>query len=578
MNIMNFKEWFYFTEAIDQNTEKALKQQKVDPNDLNDFINQLKNQPEFIDTKSAFSKLQEKFPFLKKDKNQAEAPTDPFFKQYYDQLASKQITKPEYYCLLFFKDQNKNLLSEMMQSLRNLIQKQKIQLTFNNNIPTIVYRNEPISSKDFVQFNATLHGIEGQNTTQTSNKNLADPFFLEVSHKEKLVAKNSDGTIWVFKATGPLDCRLMGKGQSWCISSSSSDEWYFEYRNNYGQTQYFIFDFNKDEDDPARYVNPGIAQKDEYSEWVDVRNEANSIKGYSSIKDYKNYLKSQGIDTNVFVANPLTEEELSKLDEDMIVVLLKSYKNPDELINQILPLFKDKLNGSIINYLLHYSSNPDELINQILPLVKDKLDKYMVDNLLHYSSNKDEMINQIFPLVKDKLDASIINYLLRYSSNKDETINQILPLVKDKLNTDMVWILLFHSKNKDETIRQILPLVKDNLDGEMLHYLLDNSSNRNKILPLVKDKLDKDMVDNLLHYSSNKDEMINLMLPYLQDKLDKDMVRKLSLKKKIHDIKIGDEEDYRKILKNKRNSKLKKQKTTMRHDKNLPDYLYNKFD
>ena len=42
---MRFKKWFYFTEAIDQNTEDKLLQQKVDANQLNDFINQLKTQP-----------------------------------------------------------------------------------------------------------------------------------------------------------------------------------------------------------------------------------------------------------------------------------------------------------------------------------------------------------------------------------------------------------------------------------------------------------------------------------------------------------------------------------------------------
>ena len=104
---MRFKTWLHLQEAIDQNTEKALLQQKVDANQLNDFINQLKAQPELIDTISAFGKLQEKFPFLRKDKVTTESPTDPFFKEYYDQLISKQITKPEYDSLLFFSKENR---------------------------------------------------------------------------------------------------------------------------------------------------------------------------------------------------------------------------------------------------------------------------------------------------------------------------------------------------------------------------------------------------------------------------------------------------------------------------------------
>ena len=40
---MRFKKWFYFTEAIDQNTEnKLLQQQKnVDPKEFDDFITNL---------------------------------------------------------------------------------------------------------------------------------------------------------------------------------------------------------------------------------------------------------------------------------------------------------------------------------------------------------------------------------------------------------------------------------------------------------------------------------------------------------------------------------------------------------
>jgi uncharacterized protein YbaA (DUF1428 family) len=633
--MFNFKKWFYFTEAIDQNTEKALLQQKVDANQLNDFINQLKNQPEPIDTRSAFAKLQEKFPILKKDKIFPEAPTDPFFKEYYDLLTKREITKPEYYTLLFFSKENRELLTSMMQSLRNLIQERKIELNFINNIPTIVYQKKAIPNKDFTQFNAMLHGIEGQNTKKPSNNNLADPFFLEVSDKEKLVAKSADGTIWVFKATGPLDCRLMGKGQSWCISSSSSAQWYFNYRHEHGQTQYFIFDFNKDEKDPARYVNPGVAPEDDDSEWVDTSNSPDDINGYSSIEEYKDYLKSKGIDVGVFVADPLTEEEellkkssenynwgsssekdkifqefkegeykelfdkfmetmsfldvglmekhfitlseqqkklyLSNIGDKGFKNLLKRSSKPDELIDQILPYVKDKLDGGMLEALLEYSSNRDELRKRILALVKDKLDSKMVIDLLRNSSNKDELINQIFPYVKDKLDSYMVDSLLRYSSrqNRDELINQIFPLVKDKLDSDMVRHVLQYSskiedhfnqlsdqqrnfylsnigvdelrnllkhssrKNRDELINQIIPLVKDKLDRSMVEALLEYSSKSkepiNQILALVKDKLDRSMVEALLNDSSkqNREELINQILPLVKNKLDSNMVHLL---------------------------------------------------
>jgi hypothetical protein len=492
--MFNFKKWFYFTEAIDQNTEDKLLQQqkKVDLNDLNDFINQLKIQPEFIDIKSAFAKLQDKFPNLNTDKRKEkisiEAPIDPFFKEYYDQLISKQITKPEYDTLLFFKDKSQGLLSEMMKLLRNLIQQRKIDLNFINKIPTIVYRNGSISKKDFTEFTNKLHEIEGQNATKPSNNNLADPFFLEVFHKEKLVAKNPDKTIWVFKATGPLDCRLMGKGQSWCISSSSSAQWYFNYRHEHGQTQYFIFDFNKDENDPARYVNPGIAPKGGYSEWVDTRNSHDDINGYSSVQEYKNYLKDKGIDIGVFVADPLTDEEklLKKSSEEYITSpserdgLFQDFKEGkykelfekfietmsfldlglmekhfDQLSDQQRNFYLSHIGDDGLRFLLKYSSKPDELINEILPYVKDKLDSSLISDLLRYSSNKDGVIDKILPYVKDDLDPAMVSFLLRDSSKPDELINQILPYVKDKLDSDMVRSLLHFSSNPDELKKRI---------------------------------------------------------------------------------------------------------------------------
>ena len=577
---MRFKYWLHLQEAIDQNTEKALSYQKqrVDPKEFDDFIDQLKNDPDPIDRGSAFDKLKEKFPILitdkKKEKFSIEAPIDPFFKEYYKQLTSvpKQITKPEYDTLLFFSKENRDLLSEMMESLRSLIYQKKIELNFINNIPTIVYRNEAIPIEDFTQFTRKLHEIEGQDATKPSNKNLADPFFLEVFHKEKLVAKNPDKTIWVFKATGPLDCRLMGKGQSWCISSSSSGQWYFNYRHDHGQTQYFIFDFNKDEKDPARYVNPGVAPEGEYSEWVDTRNSHDDINGYSSVQEYKNYLKSKGIDIGVFVADPLTEEEelLKKSSEEynfssrgkdeifqefkegqykelfdkfietmsfLDIGLMEDHFN--QLSDQQKKLYLSNVGDDGLQYLIRRSKNSKEMINQIITLVKDKLNAVIVKALLESTSNTniDAMMNQIFPLIKDKLDSDMVSVLFDTSgwrvSLRDEMEKQIFSLVKDKLDGRMVAILLYNSKNKDAMMNQIFPLIKDKLDWDIVRVLLVHSSNKdemiNKILPFVKDKLDSKMVNSLLEESSKKncDELINQIFPFVKDKLDLKMVSSL---------------------------------------------------
>lgn len=104
--------------------------------------------------------------------------------------------------------------------------------------------------------------------------------------------------------------------------------YYFQYRHEHKQTQYFIFDTNKSEDDPARMVNPGVAPEDEYSEWVDLKNNHTDdkngngfgVSGYSSIEEYKKYLSSTlGISMEQ-LDNILKPEELKKEE-----ILLKNY-------------------------------------------------------------------------------------------------------------------------------------------------------------------------------------------------------------------------------------------------------------
>jgi hypothetical protein len=140
-------------------------------------------------------------------------------------------------------------------------------------------------------------------------------------HKDLLV-DGTKGGIWIYKGSNPAMCRLYGKETTWCIASSTSTLHYFDYRINNGQTQYFIFDTNKDKDDPARMTNPGVAPEGQYSEWVDLRNNHSDdedgngfgINGYSSIADYKDYLAGKiGISVDkldsLMAPEPVTDAE-----------------------------------------------------------------------------------------------------------------------------------------------------------------------------------------------------------------------------------------------------------------------------
>jgi hypothetical protein len=135
-----------------------------------------------------------------------------------------------------------------------------------------------------------------------ANKDYFNPIEEEIKYAKYLTKGNN---VWVYRGDTPDLCRIFGKNHKWCISSSNSASHWFSYRIDYHQTQYFVFDFNKEPNDPARYVNPGVAPEGMYSEWVDARNQHTQdtedrisqigINGYSSINQYKQYLVSKGI-------------------------------------------------------------------------------------------------------------------------------------------------------------------------------------------------------------------------------------------------------------------------------------------
>ena len=221
---------------------------------------------------------------------------------------------------------------------------------------------------------------------------------------------------------------------------------------------------------------------------MDTRNSHDDINGYSSVQEYKNYLKDKGIDIGVFVADPLTDEEklLKKSSEEYITSpserdgLFQDFKEGkykelfekfietmsfldlglmekhfDQLSDQQRNFYLSHIGDDGLRFLLKYSSKPDELINEILPYVKDKLDSSLISDLLRYSSNKDGVIDKILPYVKDDLDPAMVSFLLRDSSKPDELINQILPFIKDDLDTAMMYFLLKHSSNPDELKKRI---------------------------------------------------------------------------------------------------------------------------
>lgn len=555
-----FKEWLNLHEVIDANTENSLKFQKdVDPQALSNFINTLKAEPELIDKTTAFKRLLS----LRSPKaEKQETPQDPFLLNYYNLLKNNQITKSEYNIVGYFLQNgaDKNLLKSIMDSLRKLIQEGKIDLNFANNIPTIVDKsnNKSIKINDFNKFSGYVHAIEAQETTN-KDPNLADPVFLEVSHNEKLVAKSKDGKIWVFKATSPIDCRSMGKGQNWCIASSSSAKWYFHYRHEYGQTQYFIFDFNKDKDDPARYVNPGVS-KDGYSEWVDAKNDAIEdengdgfgINGYANLEEYLGYLNKHGISRNIFKADPISKEETDMKDmideyddgrKETRNFIFDKVKNNPALLNQFLQLIEKSLDedhynqlsesqkklyisnleDETLSYFLYHAENRDLLIKDILKYKGNNLSDNNVENLLSRTKYLKETMKEILKYKNKNLSDNMISQIIYYASNlekdeRNEISNAIIEYKGKDLSEDHIADFIEDSLEPDETAKQIIKYKEDNLTPENIYYLLRGVKNVDEIAEMIGKEKISQLNDNwirpLIDRARNKGALINIILKY----------------------------------------------------------------
>lgn len=334
----SFKEWLELTEALDQQTKTRL--QKVNPKIFPDraalekLIQQMEQEPEMISPKDAFARLnaasgnqpartQQKLDATIQKANAILPNPSSLLQSLQKEYLSKQLSNPELLSLTYLsaKGANDQQISQLAQEIKALDRSARQNIIFPNDKPVIKTPNGVSAMEDITQFSAAIHAMSAQDV-DLSKQNYFDPKtdVRPERQKDLMIAKNG---IYIYRGSNPMSCRTYGKGASWCIASSSSTTWYFTYRHDHKQTQYFIFDTNKDENDPARIVNPGVAEDGGYSEWVDLRNSHEKdedgngfgINGYSSIEDYKEYLAQklgismEQLNTEVFKALPITKEE-----------------------------------------------------------------------------------------------------------------------------------------------------------------------------------------------------------------------------------------------------------------------------
>ena len=309
----SFKEWLLMMEFLDPDTKGRLE--KISPrnipnrDELERLIKQMEDEPTLVSPRDAFTRLKA----ISIDAPKSATRVDPTIQKANSMLPNpgpvllglqkdyenKLISNPELLTLTYLKangatdDQINNAAQEIKALSPNI---RKDLIMFKDNKPSVKTPNGVVEIQDMLHFSTSLHSLSAQGV-DFSKKLQFDPKtdVRPDRQRDLLIAKNG---IYIYRGDSPASCRLYGRETPWCIASSSSTYHYFSYRHENKQTQYFIFDTNKDKDDPARMVNPGVADPDGYSEWVDLDNQPERdengngfrIKGYSSIDDYKKYL------------------------------------------------------------------------------------------------------------------------------------------------------------------------------------------------------------------------------------------------------------------------------------------------
>jgi len=510
--MLNFKKWLILAETIDQDTKTAILKTKwldnqnnpISPEQIQNLVNQIDQYQQLVSKKDAFTTIRKELGLIKQTSD-----TDSMI-AHYQQVPG--TTNEELQTLQYFIKQNisKNQLKELMELLRKFISKKLIHLKIEDNQPTLYKNNQKLNTPDFTRFISQLHALENLVSQGKSKQNYFNPIEEELNHDQHLVAKGNN--VWVFKGIDHNICKILGKNQTWCISSSSSAEHWFNYRMNYGQTQYFVFDLNKDPDDPARYVNPGVAPPGEYSEWVDKNNDHDTdpddpnseigINGYNSIEQYKNYLQSMGIPKDIWKADPIQEWE-KKLQDYLDDQDFNSAKNNEK----IFPL-----------YLKFVKSMQDEDFETL----NDEQKKEFLQGKEPYviTHNQKDYIQNNPKFQSIYLNSLNIYEKIQYATiTKD--INLMINVAKNpelKKSEDVAFILNSWSHDKEKLEKIINALGQENMDKlddddfNHLIYSFIEHGNLGNLEIILQHRTNKINVNNIFHMFNALDSQSTLSL------------------------------------------------------------------
>ena len=315
---LRFRPWFSLQEAIDANTEMILRRinqryglgkGQLPDAELEQLIKQLKDAPDLISVAAAKQQLDARLGIQPKEApsvnkaaiNQARKLFQgPELQPFIDQFIKKELQQDELLIAAYFLGQKTApaLIETVLKEIHDLKGGKQVKLEFKD-VPYLNGQPAP----DFTTFSTKVHSIQGEYTAKQALSRLVAPT------NAQPIATSPDGSISIYLADTHKKCIAHGRGTSFCISSKSSPQWYYQYRFEHEQTQYFIVD--KNQQPPADLVNAGVAPKGRYSEWVDRQNSPNVIAGFSSVQAYKGYLddKFDGNIDNILKPIPLSDQE-----------------------------------------------------------------------------------------------------------------------------------------------------------------------------------------------------------------------------------------------------------------------------
>ena len=210
--------------------------------------------------------------------------------------SDKNKSKHYVYLAYFFNNNPQNEIN----NIEELINKNKISnIILKSKLPTIVYPNgkeQPFN--DWLTFTETIHSL----------KDADRPIYKTEEVDKDLTPIFDKNNIKVYRADGAGQCVMLGKGQKFCISQPGNTM-YQSYRDSQVSTFYFVYDNNKQQDNPLSLVVVDATKNG--IKLTDKNNTTGTIAEYGkNEKEYLKYLYSKGVPYNLFENKPKTKEEI----------------------------------------------------------------------------------------------------------------------------------------------------------------------------------------------------------------------------------------------------------------------------